>query len=98
SYQQSLQLTELQSSSSSPSPPLPTQIFDDSDEQFQQKEPQVRIYLPARTSSIIRHVRITDENLIADNNINIPPLLKISSPILNRRKLLSSTKNNNNNN
>ncbi|CAF3327565.1 unnamed protein product [Rotaria socialis] len=66
---------------------------DDSDEQFQQQhEPQVRIYLPARTPSIIRRVRITDNPTIADSNFKPPPMEKISSPIVTRRHLQSAMK------
>ncbi|CAF2000486.1 unnamed protein product [Rotaria magnacalcarata] len=67
--------------------------LDDSDEQFQQQhEPQVRIYLPARTPSIIRRVRITDNPTVADSNFKPPPMEKISSPILTRRHLQSAMK------
>ncbi|CAF0893415.1 unnamed protein product [Rotaria sordida] len=88
---QLIELPSLLLSSSSSSPPPSSQVFDDSDERFQKQEPQVRIYLPARTSSMIRHVRITEKNIMKDNNGK-------SSPILNRRNLSSAMKNNNNNN
>ncbi|CAF4484047.1 unnamed protein product, partial [Rotaria sp. Silwood2] len=99
SHSGSPQLMELPSSSSTlPLPPSSlSQVFDDSDEHFQKQEPQVRIYLPARTSSIRRHVRITDNNIMTDNNFKPPPMLKVSSPMFNRRNLLSTMKNNNSN-
>jgi len=74
----------------SPSPPPPppptttTITLDDSDKHFKMQESPVRIYLPARTSPITRHVRITD------NEIKTPPMSKITSPIINRRNISSS--------
>jgi len=65
-------------------------LLDDSDEQFQKSEDPVRIYLPARTTPKIRHVRMTDVNMITDNNIKTPPMSKIASPIITRRNLTSS--------
>ena len=62
-------------------------LSDDSDQQFVKQETPVRIYLPARTSPTIRHVRI-----IETNNTPTPPMSKITSPTLNRRQLLSSIK------
>jgi hypothetical protein len=60
--------------------------LDDSDQNFKNQESPVRIYLPARTSPIIRHVRIID-------NVNKSPCLsKITSPIVNRRNFSSTIK------
>ncbi|CAF1226596.1 unnamed protein product [Adineta steineri] len=68
-------------------------FLDDSDEQFQKQEHPVRIYLPARTSPATRHVRITDVNIISDNNnIKTPPMSKITSPVILRKNLTSSIK------
>ncbi len=74
--------------SSTEIPLLSSTLSDDSDQQFIKQEAAVRIYLPARTSPIIRHVRITDNNSI----IKTPPMSRITSPILTRRQLSSSMK------
>jgi len=75
--------------SPSPPPPPPTTTttitLDDSDKHFKMQESPVRIYLPARTSPITRHVRIT-----TDNQIKTLPMSKITSPIINRRNISSS--------
>jgi hypothetical protein len=66
---------------------LPTPPFlDDSDQHFKTQESSVRIYLPAQTSSITRHVRMNN------NEIKTPPMSKITSPIINRRNSTSSIK------
>lgn len=69
-----------------------TEPLDDSDERFQNQEAQVRIYLPARTPSLIRRVRITDDPTPTDNNIKPTPMAKITSPIFRRRNLQSAIK------
>jgi hypothetical protein len=79
-------LTEFSSLISPSSPPLITTL-DDSDQYFKIQESPVRIYLPARTSPITRHVRIT-----TDNEIKTLPMSKITSPIINRRNISSSIK------
>lgn len=77
---------------SPPAAALPIEIsslsepLDDSDEYFRRQECPVRIYLPARTSPITRHVRITD------TEIKTPPMSKLTSPIITRRNLSSSIK------
>ncbi len=82
-------ITTLIEQPSSPPPPLPSSLssqLDDSDQNFKNQESLVRIYLPARTSPTIRHVRIID-------NVNKSPCLsKITSPIVNRRNFSSTIK------
>ena len=80
--------SEIPSTSLTEIPLLSSTLSDDSDQQFIKQETAVRIYLPARTSPTIRHVRITDNN----NIIKTPPMSRITSPILTRRQLSSSMK------
>ncbi len=78
----SLRIPLIEESSLSP-PASSSSQLDDSDQHFKKQESPVRIYLPARTSPTTRHVRIID------NEIKTPPMSKITSPIVNRRKFPS---------
>lgn len=57
---------------------------DDSDRSFKKQESPVRIYLPARPSSLTRHVRISNNQIAISPP---PPMSTITSPIINRRNL-----------
>ena len=83
-----------------------SELSDDSDRSFQKQESPVRIYLPAKLSSVTRHVQIAHNT----ETPSLPSMPKITSPIINRRNLsstgqerresfviLSSINNNNNN-